>query len=452
MIDGLHSDFNFLFPMSNSSKKNNTYAITIIGILFFAFGFVTWLNGTLIPFLKLACELETDIQAFFVTFAFYMAYFFLAIPSSYILNKTGYKNGMALGLLVMGFGSLFFIPAALQRSFALFLTGLFIQGMGLALLQTAVNPYISILGPIESAAKRISIMGVCNKIAGMLSPLILGALVLKDVGQLQTRLGNTVDAAARAVMLDEMAHRVIMPYVVIAIVLLVLALLINKSALPEIAMPTETVQESTVEKTSVFQYPHLVLGVLCLFLYVGVEVLAGDAIGTYGRQLGIPLDETKYFTTFTLFAMLAGYVVGIFTIPKYVTQQKALAISAIVGAIFTLCIFFTTGYTAVIFIALLGLANALMWPAIFPLAIAGLGKFTKIGSALLVMGIAGGAIIPLIYTTLKDKGIVDNATSFLICSLPAYLYILYYALKGYSTGKTAPVTQKTINESQVVSV
>src|SRR5687767_9754091 len=145
------------------AQRNNTMAIFIIGFLFFIFGFVTWLNGSLIQFLKLVCQLETDIQAFFVTFAFYMAYFFLAIPSSIILKKTGFKKGMAWGLFVMAIGSIIFIPAAQQRSFGLFLTGLFIQGMGLALLQTASNPYISIVGPIESAAKRISIMGICNK-------------------------------------------------------------------------------------------------------------------------------------------------------------------------------------------------------------------------------------------------------------------------------------------------
>jgi fucose permease len=184
-------------------------------------------------------------------------------------------------------------------------------------------------------------------------------------------------------------------------------------------------------------FPHLLLGVLCLFLYVGAEVMAGDAIGAYGREMGMPLDETKYFTTFTLFAMLLGYIIGIFTIPKYLTQQKALAISAISGIVFSLLAFATTGYLAISFIALLGLSNALMWPAIFPLAISGLGRFTKTGSALLISGIAGGALIPLLYTTLKDKEILSNSTSFMVCMVPAYLYILYYALRGYKVGKTA---------------
>lgn len=418
------------------TNTTNRYAIIIIGILFFVFGFITWLNGTLIPFLKLACQLENDIQAFLVTFAFYMAYFFLALPSSLILKKTGFKNGMALGLLVMAIGSVIFIPAAQTRNFALFLTGLFVQGTGLALLQTASNPYISIIGPIESAAQRISIMGICNKVAGMLSPLILGALVLRNAGTIQEKIATTSDVTIKETLLDELAGRVIMPYLIMAVVLLMLAIMIKRSSLPEIDTDDKDVTDATgIEKTSVFQFPHLMLGVLCIFLYVGVEVMAGDAIGVYGKELGMPLDETKYFTSFTLFAMLTGYIIGIFTIPKYLSQQKALAISAVLGIVFSIAVFVSKGYTAITFIALLGLANALMWPAIFPLAISGLGRFTKIGSALLVMGIAGGALMPLLYTTLKDKGILSNHLSFLVCMLPAYLYILYYAVNGYYAGK-----------------
>ena len=164
--------------------------------------------------------------------------------------------------------------------------------------------------------------------------------------------------------------------------------------------------------------------------------MAGDAIGMYGKHMGMPLDQTKYFTSFTLFAMLAGYVVGIFTIPKFISQQKALAISAILGIIFTIAVFVSSGYASIVFIALLGLANALMWPAIFPLAIAGLGRFTKIGSALLIMGIAGGAIVPLLYANLRDTLHLSNPLSFLLCMLPAYVYIFYYALSGHKAGKS----------------
>lgn len=419
------------------SKNNSRNAIIIIGVLFFIFGFVTWLNGTLIPFLKLACQLKTDIQAFFVTFAFYMAYFFLAIPSSYVLKKTGFKNGMAWGLLIMGIGSLIFVPAAQSRSFGLFLVGLFIQGTGLALLQTASNPYISIVGPIESAAKRISIMGICNKIAGALSPLILSAVILKNAGQLEERVNAATDMAQKEILLNELASRVIIPYIVMACILCLLSLMIKKSSLPEINIDKEEPLETGVQvkKASVFQFPHLLLGVVCLFVYVGVEVLAGDAIGTYGKTMGMRTDETKYFTTYTLIAMLVSYIIGIFTIPKIISQQTALKISALLGIVFSVCIYVTTGYTAITFIALLGLANALMWPAIFPMAIEGLGKYTKIGSAFLVMGIAGGAVIPLLYPYLRVTHQLSNNLSFFICTLPCYVYIFYYAVKGYKVGK-----------------
>jgi glucose/galactose transporter len=341
---------------------------------------------------------------------------------------------MALGLVVMAVGSLLFIPAANTRSFGLFLTGLFIQGTGLSLLQTASNPYISVIGPIESAAQRISIMGICNKVAGMLSPIILGALILKNASEIQDQIKAATDTTSKTILLNELSARVITPYIIISVTLVLLAFMIKKSSLPEIDLHSGK-EGSITNKTSIFRFPHLWLGVLCLFLYVGVEVMAGDAIGIYGRELGMPLDQTKYFTTFTLCAMLVGYIVGTFTIPKLISQQKALAISAVLGVVFSVCVFMSSGYTAITFIALLGLANALMWPSIFPLAIDGLGKFTKTGSALLIMGIAGGAVMPLLYSSLKDRGIASNHLAFLICMLPAYIYILFYAVKGFRVGK-----------------
>lgn len=416
---------------SAANTKNYVYVISVLGILFFTFGFVTWLNGTLIPFLKLVCQLKGEVQPFLVTFAFYMAYFFLAIPSSIILKKTGYKKGMALGLLVMALGSLIFIPAANGRTFGLFLAGLFTQGMGLALIQTAVNPYVSIVGPLESAAKRMSIMGVCNKVAGVLSPLILSALLLKNAGKLEASIESAGSQAEKDVLLAELSQKIITPYIVLAVILCVLAVLIYLSSLPEINNQEEKPADGTVAKTSVFQFPHLLLGILCLFLYVGVEVMAGDAIGTYGKAMGLPLDKTKYFTTFTLGCMLAGYVIGIFAIPKLISQQAALKYSAIFGILLSILVFVTHGNTAIVCIALMGLANALMWPAIWPLALKNLGRFTQTASALLIMGIAGGALVPLLYGYLKGAPFhFSNQLSFLICMLPAYLYILYYAVKG----------------------
>jgi MFS transporter, FHS family, L-fucose permease len=415
------------------TNKNYILSISIIGGLFFIFGFVTWMNGTLIPFLKLACDLKTDAEALLVTFAFYMAYFFLAIPSSFILNKTGFKKGMSLGLAVMGLGALLFIPAAMQRTFPLFLTGLFVQGMGLALLQTASNPYISVIGPIESAAKRISIMGICNKVAGALSPLVLGAIVLKGASEIETQINSTSDLATRESLLQELSHRVIMPYGIMTIVLFLLSIMIFFSPLPEIETVGSSATEKKSTRDSIFQFPYLMLGILCLFLYVGVEVMAGDVIGTYGKAIGISLDETKVFTSYTLWSMVVGYIIGILTIPRYIKQQNALAISAITGIIFSAGVYFTTGYTSIVFIALLGFANALMWPAIFPLAIEGLGKFTKLGSAFLVMGIAGGAVLPQIYARIVPS--LGPASAFFWIVAPCYAYILFYALRGHAVGK-----------------
>jgi FHS family L-fucose permease-like MFS transporter len=415
------------------TSKSALNPVVIIGALFFIFGFVTWMNGTLIPFLRLACNLKTDTEAFLVTTAFYMAYFFLAIPSSSLLKFTGMKMGMAWGLVVMAIGALIFVPAANTRSFGLFLTGLFVQGMGLALLQTASNPYISIIGPIESAAKRISIMGICNKGAGILSPIILSTIVLKNANQLQDKINAATDATTKENLLNELSGRIIYPYIVMAVVLFILALMIRNSPLPNINASELNAESSDTKvasnKTNILQFPHLLLGVLCIFVYVGVEVMAGDAIGIYGKSFGIPLDQYKYFTSFTLACMLVGYLVGVFTIPKYISQEKALRISAAVGILLTIGAFATKGYVSVGFVAALGLANALMWPAIFPLAINRLGKFTELGSALLIMGIAGGAVIPLLFGYLKAT--INFQLVFLVLMLPCYLYILYYATRGY---------------------
>jgi len=416
-----------------SSSKNYLLSITIIGILFFIFGFITWINGTLIPYLKIACELKTDVQAFLVATAFFIAYTVMAIPSSIVLKRTGYKKGMALGLLIMSIGAAIFIPAASSRDFNLFLVGLFVIGTGLALLQTASNPYVSIIGPIESAATRISIMGICNKVAGIIAGLIFGYIALNDADSLIHNL-QTMDAATKAAALDELASRVIIPYIIISATLAALAVGILFSGLPDI---NEEASEGSVSqnenKTSVFQFPHLMLGVLALFLYVGVEVMAGDTIISYGKSLGIELSTARFFTQGTLACMLLGYIVGISTIPKYISQANALKYCSILGVAFTILAVLTDGYVSVAFIALLGLANSLMWPAIFPLAIEGLGKFTKTGSALMIMAIAGGAIMPLVYGLISNA--IGSTKIAYIIMAPCYLYILYYAIKGHNVGK-----------------
>jgi glucose/galactose transporter len=417
-----------------SSSKNYLLSITIIGILFFIFGFLTWVNGTLIPYFKIACELKTDVQSYLVATAFFIAYTVMAIPASIVLKKTGYKKGMAIGLFIMSIGAMIFIPAASTREFNLFLVGLFVIGTGMALLQTASNPYVSIIGPIESAASRISIMGICNKVAGIIGGLIFGYIALSDADAVIQSL-QTMDDATKSATLDALAARVIVPYIVIATVLAVFAVRILFSSLPDIndEGSSEGTASSNDSKTSVFQFPHLLLGVLALFLYVGVEVMAGDTIISYGKSLGIELSTARFFTQGTLACMLLGYIVGISTIPKYISQANALKYCSILGVVFSILAVVTEGYVSVAFIALLGLANSLMWPAIFPLAIEGLGKFTKTGSALLVMAISGGAIMPLVYGLISDS--IGSTRMAYIIMAPCYLYILYYAAKGHNVGK-----------------
>ncbi len=413
-------------------KRNSLDPIVIIGLLFFIFGFITWLNATLIPYLRTACEL-TSFESYLVTFAFYISYFVMAIPSSKVLEKIGFKKGMSLGLAIMAVGALIFVPAAYTRTYFWFLTGLFIQGTGLAILQTAANPYVTILGPIESAAKRISIMGIANKFAGILSPIILGAVILNGLGKFKDNLAS-LDKAAKSVALDALAEKVIFPYVVIAIVLIVMALLILLSNLPEIEAEEEPVTGEGVKRKNIFQFSYFWFGVLALFFYVGAEVVAVDTLINYGLSLGFDINVAKFFSSFTLVAMMVGYLVGIISIPKYISQQKALKYFALLGILFTLIAVFTHGYISILSVATLGFANSIMWPAIWPLAIDGLGKFTKRGSAFLVMAIAGGALIPLLYGYLagiKSVGSTHAYSILIVC----YSVIFYFAIKGHKIGK-----------------
>ena len=439
---------------STISRKDYVFSISIIGLFFFIFGFVTWLNSILIPFLKTACELN-DFQAYFVTAAFYIAYFVMALPMTPILKKVGFKNGMSVGLWIMAVGCLVFIPAALTRTFGLFLTGLFVMGTGLTLLQTASNPYITIIGPRETAAKRISIMGIANKFAGAIAPIILASIILKDSHILEQKLAEAADAASKALVLDELAQRVIMPYIIMAVILVLLGFFLKFVHLPEIDtdQEDEAAAEGEVKKTSIWQFPHLVLGVIALFFYVGVEVIAGDSIIRYGQSLSIPMDSAKYYASLTMLAMILGYLTGITLIPKYIKQGDALKVCTVLGVIFALGAILTPASVTVtipfvdlvtfkplqmvlpitvLFVALMGLANSLVWPAMWPLAITGLGKFTKTGSAMLIMAIAGGAILPLVYGKIAVS--FSTQTAYWIC-VPAYLVIMYYAFIGHKAGK-----------------
>ena len=436
--------------IENSTRMKNSKTlvpIIIIAGLFFIFGFVTWINGALIPFMKTINEL-TDAQSYLVASASYISFVVMALPASYLLNKIGYRKGMSIGLVIMAIGALVFIPAAEARTYWMFLTGIFIQGVGMTILQTAANPYITILGPIESGAKRIAIMGIANKVAGSLGSLIFGAILLSGIDDVKEQL-LTASPEEKELLLNSSADNVFMPYIIMAVVLFVLGILIRKAPLPHVeASPINEEESGEETKTSIFQFPHLWIGVLTLFVYVGAEVIAGDTIIAYGISLGFSGEEAKFFTTFTLMAMVATYALGVFLIPKYVKQGTALKISAFLGIVFSTCILFTTGYTSILFVAALGIANALVWPAIWPLTLEGLGKFTKTASALLIMAISGGAILTPLYGRLVDSkkaqliadGVAevtasaDASTSSYWILFPCYIFILYYAIAGHKVG------------------
>lgn len=288
-------------------------------------------------------------------------------------------------------------------------------------------------------------MGIANKVAGALGSLIFGALLLSGIDEVNEKL-STVSGPEKEVLLDTMANSVYVPYIVMAAVLALLAILIRKAPLPHVeAEPIKETDKGKTEKTSIFQFPQLIFGVITLFMYVGVEVIAGDSIIAYGLSLGLPVDQAKWFTTFTLFAMVGTYILGVILIPKVISQKTALLLSGLLGIVLSLVIVNTSGFTSVLLVASLGIANALVWPAVWPLALDGLGKFTKTAAAFLIMAISGGAILTPLYGRLVDylnasylsKGMEEAAAMSQSANqgywilLPAYIIIFLYAVKGH---------------------
>jgi glucose/galactose transporter len=427
-------------PVSVSSltQRDTQISIMLIGMMFFIFGFVSWANSILIPYFKIACEL-TNFKAYLVTFAFYISYFIMSVPASYVLKSIGFKKGMMLGFWIMSIGAFIFIPAAMNRAYPIFLLGLFTLGTGLAILQTAANPYITLLGPKESAAQRISIMGICNKGAGILAPLAFAAVILKATDSDLFKSLEHMSGANRNLALNELIQRVIVPYFCVGILLFLLGLAVRFSPLPEIETDEENEEttQANSNKTSILQFPHLILGAIAIFLHVGTQVIAIDTVIGYAGSMNIQLMEAKIFPSFTLAATICGYIIGIICIPKYIRQVNALRTCTILGLLFSFGILMTSGNVELVglnvdisicFVVLLGLANSLIWAGIWPLALDGLGKFTKIGASILIMGLCGNAILPLFYGYFADLYDLKLAYAVLI---PCYLYLIFYAIKGH---------------------
>ncbi|SJN47667.1 sugar MFS transporter [Sphingobacterium sp. JB170] len=421
-------------PAPKQQSRSTIISIIILGLMFFTFGFISWVNAILIPYFKIACEL-TNFQSYLVAFAFYISYLVMSMPSSYLLNKVGYKNGIVIGFWILALGALIFIPAAYGRTYGIFLIGLFTLGTGLAILQTVANLYITLIGDKERAAQRISMMGICNKGAGILAPIAFSWAVLRPTDQdLFLKLPSLGDIE-RALILDELILRVVHPYAVLGLVLFFIGLAIKFSPLVEITVHRSAGRQP-LKRGGLLHYPHLVLGAIAIFLHVGTQVVAIDTVIGYAGTMGLTLLEAKNLPSYTLTATIVGYILGIILIPRVLKQTYMLRICSLIGLILSLLVCLAYGEVtwmsrhldiSIWFLIFIGLPNALIWAGIWPLALAGLGDYSKQGSALLIMGLCGNAIIPLIYGWIAD--VSDEKTAYWIM-VPCFLYIVYYAFWG----------------------
>lgn len=434
------------------SGRDTVISIMIIGLLFFIFGFVSWVNAILIPYFRIACELN-NFQSYLVTFAFYISYFIMSVPASYLLKRLGFKKGMMAGFWTMSIGAFIFVPAALTRTYEIFLLGLFTIGAGLAILQTAANPYITVLGPKERAAQRISIMGICNKGAGILAPILFAAVILRATDTDLFQQLSSMSASEKNAALDEFIRRVIVPYTCVGIALFALGLFVRYSPLPEINTEQESAEVAGINatKSSIFQFPHLILGAVAIFFHVGTQVISIDTIISYAGSMNIGLLEAKVFPSYTLFATICGYILGIICIPTFIRQVNALRFCTLLGTALTLLIIFSNGYITLLghhthisiwFLVLLGFANSLVWAGLWPLALDGLGRFTKLGASIMIMGLCGNAIMPLFYGYFADTYNLRDAYWVLF---PCYLYLVYYSFHGHKLRTWKPDDKKTVS-------
>lgn len=424
--------------ISSLSKRTTVISIIIIAILFFIFGFTTWINAILIPYFKISCELN-NVQSLLVAFAFYIAYLVMAIPAGYLLEKVGFKKGMMIGFWIMALGALIFVPAALTRTYGMFLFGLFSIGTGLAVLQPAANTYITMIGSNERAAQRISIMGVCNKTAGIIAPLLLAAAILRPTDTELFRQIPLMDEVTRNAALDALIRRVIVPYASMAVVLFGLGLMIRFSILPEIDTNNENTEIANANsgKTSIIQFPHLILGAVAIFLHVGSQVTGINTVIGYAQSLDMPLLEAKIFPSYILGITMFGFLSGIVLIPKFINHLNLLRVCTTSAVVFTLLFFMVHGQVkflghttdlSIWVLVFLGLSNSLMYSTIWPLALNGLGRFTKMGGSILIMGLCGSAIVPIIYGYFSD---LYNPHAAYWVLFPCYIYLVYYAYYGY---------------------
>lgn len=424
-----------LIQQSNTSKSNfkegtnYTTPFIVITCLFLMWALITNANDILIPHLKRACNLS-DFQSSFVQFFFFGAYFLMSIPASKILAKYGYKKGILMGLGLMMFGAIMFIPSALTLKYEMFLFALFLLGSGVTLLQVAANPYVSLLGKPETASTRLNLAQGFNSLGAAIAPFLFGSLILSETS-LSEDAFKALDSAAQMTYRLSEASTVIYPYLGLAVVIFLLSSLIYFSNLPTIENEAETSLEDGIvsNKTSVWQYSHLTFGVIAIFAYVGAEVAIGSFLIRFAGQdniAGLKEIDAKLYPSLYMLGAMIGRFVGSALLTK-INPRLAIAFSAGMATLLLFGAMFTEGYTALYAVTLVGLFNSILFPTIFTTAIEKLGKFTQKGSSYLIMAIVGGAIIPPLMGYVSD---IRNIQFAFIVPMLCYAYILYYGFVG----------------------
>ena len=396
-------------------QKNFLIPMAFIGLMFFTCGFALGINSLLVPVLKVSLQV-TSMKAYMLIGATFLPFLIFGYPAGMLISKIGYKHTMASAFAMFSLAFAVFILSAKEESFLLFLVASFACGAANTFLQAAINPYVTILGPTESAARRISIMGMINKLAWPVSPLFIAFVV-----------GNS-DHIAVADLTK--------PFAVIIGLFVLLGVISFFAPLPEVKAVGEDNKEEDAEsqkvsayansKHSIFQFPHLVLGSLAIFFYVGAETIVLGTLIDYANELG--LSHPENYSWIAPICISVGYLSGIIFIPKYLSQTRALQICSLVALAGTALVVFLPGTLSIYCIGIMALGCSLMWPAFWPVALMDLGKFTKEGSSLLTMGLIGGAVITVLFGLLKD--IADIQWAYSIC-LVSFAYIVFYAFKGY---------------------
>ena len=426
--------------MQDKSKKQFILSMVMLGCLFFVFGLVSWVNSILVPYFKVSLELSSEVQSYLAQFAFYIAYLVMTIPASIFLSKVGYKKGAMIGLWILALGAFLFAPAALSKNYTMFLVALFTMGTALAVLQTVANPFVTIIGPLESAAKRISIVGICNKFAGILAPIVFSALVIKPhEASFNALKAGELAGDGKTAAIEELLGSVILPYAVLGIVLVLFGILFYKSSIKDINPAKDHKEEASAEgRKTVLAYPYLVLGVLALFCHLGTQALSVNTIIGYAQASG--MQSTAIFPSLTLTCTLLGYFLGVILIPKHLSQQQTLKICTCLGLVLSILVMLLAPQYSIWCLVLMGIPNSVIYAGIWPLAIHDLGKWTNLGSAILVMALCGSAVFPLIRAAIVDAhaltlpaAAAQQAGYWIL--IPSFAYMIFYAFWGHKINR-----------------